>query len=256
MTQFQLIFIDLYKMFALFKKELSQFFSSLTGYIVTVVFLVVIGLFLWVFPGNLNVLDSGFAHLDGLFVVAPFVFLFLIPAITMRFFAEEVRAGTLEILLTKPLTDLQIVLAKFFAGVVLVLFAVLPTSIFVISVYHMGLPPGNLDMGGIWGSYAGLVLLGIAFVAIGIFSSTLTDNQVVSFVLAVFLSGFLYGGFELIYTLDLFRHADLFIRQLGMHAHYISMSRGVIDSRDLIYFISVIVVFILLSQIRLQSRRW
>jgi len=243
-------------MFALFKKELSQFFSSLTGFVVTIVFLAVVGLFLWVFPGNLNVADAGFANINGLFVVAPFVFLFLIPALTMRSFADEKRSGTLEILLTKPLTDLEIIGAKFFAGSFLVIFALLPTLIFVVSVYQLGLPPGNLDMGGIWGSYAGLALLGVSFVAIGIFASSVTDSQVVAFVLAVFLSGFLYGGFELVYTLNLFRHADLFIRQLGMYAHYESMSRGVIDSRDLLYFLSLIAVFVLLTKLKLQSRKW
>ncbi|HSV89254.1 MAG TPA: gliding motility-associated ABC transporter permease subunit GldF [Bacteroidales bacterium] len=243
-------------MFALFKKEINNFFNSLIGYIVIVVFLVIISLFLWVFPGNYNLLEAGFASLDGLFVVGPFVFLFLIPAITMRFLADEIRTKTIEILLTKPLTDLEIIFSKFFAGVALVLLSLIPTLIFVITIYHFGLPPGNLDMGGVWGSYLGLLFLGTSFVSIGLFASSLTENQVVSFITAVFLCGFIFLGFELIYTLELFGGADLFVRNLGIYAHYISMSRGVVDTRDLIYFISLTAMFIFLTKIRLQSRYW
>lgn len=243
-------------MYALFKKEINNFFNSLIGYIVIVVFLVIISLFLWVFPGNYNLLEAGFASLDGLFVVGPFVFLFLIPAITMRFLADEIRTKTIEILLTKPLTDLEIIFSKFFAGVALVLLSLIPTLIFVITIYHFGLPPGNLDMGGVWGSYLGLLFLGTSFVSIGLFASSLTENQVVSFITAVFLCGFIFLGFELIYTLELFGGADLFVRNLGIYAHYISMSRGVVDTRDLIYFISLTAMFIFLTKIRLQSRYW
>jgi ABC-2 type transport system permease protein len=243
-------------MLALFKKEINNFFNSLIGYIVIVVFLVIISLFLWVFPGNFNLLNAGFASLDGLFVIGPFVFLFLIPAITMRFFADEIRSKTIEILLTKPITDLEIILSKFLAGFTLVVLALIPTLTFVVTVYHFGLPPGNLDMGGVWGSYLGLLLLGASFVSIGLFASSLTENQVVSFIIAVFLCGFIYIGFELIYTVGIFGGTDLFVRNLGIYAHYISMSRGVVDTRDLIYFISLIVLFVFLTKIRLQSRNW
>ena len=187
-------------MFTLFKKEINGFLNSLIGYIVVIVFLLTTGLFLWVFPLEFNIPDFGYAGLDGLFVLAPFVFLFLIPAITMRAFADEKRSGTLELLMTQPITDLKIILAKFFSGIVLVLFALLPTLIYYFSVYELGLPKGNLDSGAIWGSYIGLLMLGGAFVAIGIFASSVTDNQIVSFILAVFLSFFMYMGFELIYT--------------------------------------------------------
>lgn len=243
-------------MVTLFKKEINNFFNSLIGYIVIAVFLIIISLFLWVFPTDFNILRAGYANLDGLFVVGPFVFLFLVPAITMRFFADEIKSGTIEMLLTKPITDTEIILSKFFAAVVLVILALIPTLVFVATVYQFGLPAGNMDMGGTWGSYIGLLFVGTAFVSIGLFASALTDNQIVSFIIAVFLCGFIFFGFELIYTLDLFGNADLFIRNLGIYAHYTSMSRGVIDTRDLIYFLSLIALFIILTKIRLESRKW
>jgi ABC-2 type transport system permease protein len=243
-------------MFTLFKKEINGFLNSLIGYIVIMVFLLVMGLFLWVFPLGFNIPDFGYSNLDGLFILGPFVFLFLIPAITMRSFADERRSGTLELLMTQPITDLEVILAKFFAGVVLVLFSLAPTLVAYFSVYRLGLPPGNLDSGAIWGSYAGLLLLGACFVAIGVFASSLTDNQIVSFIVAVFLSFFAYMGFELLYTFILSGSAGLFIQSLGLNAHYSSMSRGVIDTRDLVYFLSVIALFILLTKLRLESRKW
>ncbi|MBE0648274.1 MAG: gliding motility-associated ABC transporter permease subunit GldF [Bacteroidales bacterium] len=243
-------------MYTLFKKELNGFLNSLIGYIVVIVFLLVIGLFLWVFPLQFNIFDFGYANVDGLFLLGPFVFLFLIPAITMRSFADEKRSGTLELLMTQPLTDLQVILAKFFAGAVLVIFSLVPTLVYVYTVYRLGLPPGNLDLGSIWGSYIGLIMLGGAFVSIGIFSSSLSDNQIVSFILAVFLSFFMYIGFEFIYTFVLSGKTGLLIQSLGLSDHYSSMSRGVIDSRDLVYFLSVIALFILLTKVRLESRKW
>jgi ABC-2 type transport system permease protein len=243
-------------MITLLKKEIRSFLTSLIGYIVITVFLLINGLFIWVFPLEFNILDNGYANLDGLFMIAPFVFLFLIPAITMRSFAEEKRSGTIEILMTKPITDIQVILAKYFAGVLLVIFSILPTLVYYISVYKLGSPAGNLDAGGTWGSYIGLLFLGAAFVAVGLFSSTITDNQIVAFILSLFLCGFLYIGFEMIYSLDIFGNLSLFIQSIGISAHYNSLSRGVIDTRDLIYFFSVIVFFILLSKISLESRKW
>ena len=243
-------------MLTLFIKELNSFLSSLIGYIVIVVFLLINSLFLWVFNNDLNILNFGYAALDGLFMVAPFVFLFLIPAITMRSFADEKKSGTMELLLTKPLSDLQIISAKYFAGLLLVLFSLLPTLLFFISVYWLGFPVGNMDVGATWGSYIGLLLLGAAFVAIGIFCSSLTDKQVLAFVLSVFLCGFFYVGFDFIYSFDLFGKIDLFIKSLGMNAHYISLSRGVVDTRDIIYFLSIIVLFVLLTKISVEKRKW
>lgn len=243
-------------MYTLLKKELNGFFNSLTGYIVLIVFLVITGLFLWVFPVEFNIPDYGYANINGLFVLAPWVFLFLIPAITMRLFAEERKSGTMELLYTKPLTDTQILGAKYLAGLLLVVTAIIPTLIYYISVYSLGLPPGNLDSGAAWGSYAGLLFLGATFVAIGVFASSLTDNQVVSFILSVFLCGFMYVGFEFIYSFSLFGSGGLFIKKLGIQAHYASISRGVIDTRDVIYFLSVIALFLMLTKVSMERRKW
>jgi len=174
----------------------------------------------------------------------------------MRSFADENKSGTIELLLTKPLSDLQIVLAKYFAGVVLVVFSVLPTLFYLYSVYQLGMPRGNIDTGGMWGSYIGLFFLGASFVSIGIFSSSVTDNQIVAFIIAVFLSLFIYVGFDFIYSLSLFGPIDLFVQSLGINAHYTSMSRGVIDTRDVLYFISLIAIFVMLTKLSLESRKW
>lgn len=243
-------------MYILLKKELGSFFNSLIGYIVIIIFLIINGLFLWVFPTDFNILDFGYANIDPMFMLAPFVFLFLIPAITMRSFADEKKSGTIELLLTKPLTDTQIILSKFFAGLILVIFSLIPTFIYFFSVYQLGQPKGNIDMGGMWGSYIGLLFLGASFVAIGIFSSSITENQIISFIIAASISGFAYLGFEFIYSLNIFGTGGLFIKSLGISDHYASMSRGVIDTRDIIYFLSIIALFILMTKISLESRKW
>lgn len=243
-------------MFVLLKKEISGFLNSILGYIVMAVFLLVNGLFLWVFPLESNILDYGYANIDGLFLIAPFVFLFLIPAITMRFFAEEKKSGTIELLMTRPLTDMQVIFAKYFAGLILVVISILPTLVYFFSVYQLGYPKGNIDTGGMWGSYIGLLFLGASFVAIGLFASSITDNQIISFILAVIFSGFIYIGFEFIYGLDLFGQIDLFIKTLGISSHYAAMSKGVIDTRDVIYFLSLITFFILLTKFSIEKRKW
>ena len=243
-------------MFTLYKKEINSFLNSILGYVVIAVFLIVNGLFLWVFPLESNIMDFGYANLDGLFLLAPFVFLFLIPAITMRFFADEKKSGTIELLMTKPLTDLQVILAKYFAGLSLVIISLIPTLIYFVSVYQLGFPSGNMDVGGTWGSYIGLFFLSASFVAIGLFASSLTDNQIISFILAAMICGFIYIGFEFIYSLDLFGNIDLFIKSLGISSHYSYMSKGVIDTRDLLYFLSLSSLFIILTKISLESRKW
>jgi ABC-2 type transport system permease protein len=243
-------------MYALFRKEISSFLSSLTGYLVIAVFLLINGLFLWVFATEFNVFDFGYANIDGLFIIAPYMFMFLVPAVTMRSFADERKTGTIELLLTKPLTDSQIIMAKYFAGLALVVFSLIPTLVYYLTVYRLGLPAGNIDSGGVWGSYLGLLFLGASFVAIGIFSSSITDNQILSFVLSVVLSGFVYIGFEFIYSLALFGSFDLFIRQLGIASHYQSMSRGVIDTRDVVYYLSLIALFVGFTKLSLGSRKW
>lgn len=243
-------------MFTLYKKEIFSFFNSLIGYIAVIVFLLINGLFLWVFPMGFNIIDFGYASLENMFSLAPVVFLFLIPAITMRSFADEKRSGTIEMLLTKPLTDFQIIFSKYFASVTLVVLALLPTLFYAVSVYLLGSPKGNLDMGGLWGSYIGLLFLASAFAAIGLFISSLTDNQIVAFMMSLIISGFALMGFDFIAGLALFGKVDLFIISLGIQSHYTSMSRGVIDSRDVLYFLSLISVFLLLTKTSLESRKW
>ncbi|MFO7828106.1 MAG: gliding motility-associated ABC transporter permease subunit GldF [Bacteroidales bacterium] len=243
-------------MYTLLKKEISGFFSSLTGYIVIVVFLLVNSLFMWIFPGNNNVLDGGYATLDSLFTIAPWVFLFLAPAVTMRMFADEKRTGTIELLLTRPLSDFQIIFAKYLAALILVLFALLPTLIYFYSVYQLGNPAGNIDTGGTWGSYIGLFFLAAIYVAIGVLSSSITDNQIVAFITGMLLCFIVYIGFDFLSELTVFNPVDSFIVNLGINEHYKSMSRGVIDSRDIIYFVSVIAFFLLITKTILQSRKW
>ncbi len=243
-------------MFSLFKKELASFFSSLTGYLTIVVFLVLTGLMLWVFKSDFNILDYGYAGMDGLFIIGPFLYLFLIPAITMRMIAEEKRNGTMELLLTKPIGEMTLIWAKFLAGVVLVAISLLPTLVGYFSVVALGDPVGNVDSGSVAGSYLGLLLLGAAFVAIGLFASSLTNNQIVAFILAALMCAFMHLGFEAICRMGFLGSAEYVVRQLGMSYHYDSISRGVVDSRDVIYFASVTAVFMMATRIVLQSGKW
>ena len=243
-------------MISILKKELNSFLGSLIGYMVVVVFLLLNGLFLWVFPGSFNLLDAGYAGLDGLFFLAPWVFLFLIPALTMRFFADEIKSGTIELILTKPISELSLVLGKFFAGLALCIIALSPTLIYVASIYLLGQPQGNLDWGATIGSYIGLVFLSGIYVSIGIFASSLTENQIVSFILAMFICFFCFSGFEQIATLLSYTGLELSIDKLGISYHYNAISRGVIDTRDVLYFISVTSLFIYGSKLSLQSRKW
>ena len=243
-------------MFTLYKKELRGFFSSITGYLIIGVFLVLTGLMLWVLKSDFNIMDYGYAGLDGLFLIGPFLYLFLIPAITMRSMAEERRIGTMEMLMTRPLSDWAIVWAKFLAAWTLVLISLLPTLVAYFSVYALGDPVGNIDTGGVVGSYIGLLLLGGAFVAIGLFCSSLSSNQIVSFVLAALLCAVSYLGFESLYRMSLFGNADLFVKALGTAHHYESISRGVVDTRDVIYFASVMALFLMATRMVLQSRMW
>lgn len=242
-------------MWTLYKKELSGFFSSIVGYLAIVVFLVLIGLMLWVFNTPFNILDDGFSAMDGFFFIAPLMYLFLIPAITMRMFAEEKRGGTMEFLLTKPLSDTTIVCAKFLAGLTLVFISLLPTFVVYFTIFLLGDPVGNIDSGSVFGSYMGLLFLGGAFVGIGLFASAITNNQIVSFIVAVVLSVFMYLGFEGIYQTGILGKADLFVKSLGMRHHYESISRGVIDTRDLIYYLSVIAVTIMATRMVLRKNR-
>jgi ABC-2 type transport system permease protein len=242
-------------MWQLYKKEINTYLNSLIAYIVIAVFLSSIGLLMWVFPET-SILQYGYADMYTLFSLTPYVFMFLIPAITMRSFAEERKAGTMELLLTQPLKDIHLVLGKFLSAWTIVLFALLPTLIYYFSVYQLGSPVGNLDSAGIAGSYIGLILLGGVFTSIGIMASSLTENQVVSFILAVFLCFLLFSGFTSLASLEVWENAANWIEQLGILYHYDAMSRGLIDSRNLVYFFSVATLMILLTQLKLGSRNW
>ncbi len=242
-------------MFSIYKKEIRSFLSSLIAYVVMLVFLLAIGLFTWVLP-DYNVFDYGYANLDTLFSMAPWLFIFLISAITMRSLSEEKKNGTIEIITTKPISDLQIILGKYFAGLTLVLFTILPTLIYYVSIYKLGAPAGNLDSGAIWGSYLGLFFLSACFVAVGMFASAVSDNQIISFVVSMFLCFLFYNLFELIADFKLLGSWDAVVAGLGINAHYQSISRGVIDSRDVFYFIGFDVVFIAATKTLFGSRKW
>ncbi len=234
-------------MIAIYIKELSHFFSSLIAYIVIGVFLVFMGLVMWFWPET-AIPYNNFADMNVLFYMAPTIFTFIIPAITMHSFSEERQAGTIELLMTKPVKNWQIVMGKFLANFSLIVFALIPTVIYYFSVYQLGLPKGNIDTGAVIGSYIGLFLLGSAFVAIGTFSSVLTSNQVVAFVIGTFLCFIMHWGFEYTATLPMFSGSmDDVIQKFGINYHYMSISRGIVDSRDVIYFLSVDFIFLLLT---------
>ncbi len=235
-------------MFALLKKEFNSFFASPIGYLVIAIFLLLNGLFLWLFKGEFNVLDYGFSDLSSFFLISPWIFIFLIPAITMRSFSDEKKQGTLELLLTKPISHFHIVLGKYLGALSLIIIALIPTLLYVYTVHQLGKPVGNLDTGSTVGSYFGLLFLAAAYTAIGIFASTLSNNQIVAFIIAVFLCFFFYIGFEGIAGFT----SSGFIEQLGMSSHYKSISRGVIDSRDIIYFLSITILFLVLTKLNIN----
>jgi len=239
-------------MIAILKKELNMFFASPIGYLVIGLFLLINGLFLWVFKGDFNILHAGFADLNSFFFIAPWFFIFLIPAITMRSFSDEMRSGTIEILKTKPITEWHIILGKYLGALILICIALLPTLTYIYSIFQLGNPQGNIDWGTVLGSYIGLILLGAAFTSIGIFTSTLSHNQIIAFLLGVVLCYFAYAGFDSLEALALLSPGIM--ESLGMRLHFDSISRGVADTRDIIYFISVILFFLLLTKINLERK--
>ncbi|WP_255434072.1 gliding motility-associated ABC transporter permease subunit GldF [Carboxylicivirga sp. M1479] len=242
-------------MLAIFKREITSFFSSITGALVVSVFLLLTGLFLWVIPNEFNILYGGYATLESLFYIAPWVYLFLVPAVCMRLFADEKRMGTLDLLLTRPVSEMQIVFGKFLAGLVVVVISLLPTLIYVYSVYQLGNPIGNLDMGATWGSYIGLFFLAAVYVAIGVFASSITDNQIIAFVIAVLLSFMLYSGFDLLAELPSMRSQRDLIIYLGIDSHYSSLSRGVIDIRDIVHLSSLVYFFLFLTKLSILRHK-
>ncbi len=242
-------------MYIIFLKEIRQFFSTLVGYMVIAFFLLILGLMIWVFP-DYSVLDSNYATLAQLFELGPFLLTFLIPAITMRTFAEEKSSGTIEFLSTKPLTRMDIIGGKYMASLVLVLMAILPTTIYVYSISQLGSPVGNIDLGEILGSYIGLISLAAAFTALGLFASSVTDNQISGFLIGVLLCFVFYWGMDLVSSLPMFfANGDLLIESLGIDAHYRSMSRGLLELSDLIYFISLIGLILVMTDTVLKLSR-
>ena len=242
-------------MLQLFKKEINSFLNSFIAYVIMGVFLVSLGLLTWVFPET-NILDSGYAELNVLFSLSPYVFMFLIPAITMRMFAEEKKSGTIELLLTQPLSLFEIIIGKLLASWVLVLFTLSFTLIYYFSVKQLGSPIGNIDSASTFGSYIGLSLLALVFVSIGLFTSSVSDNQIVSFVLAVFISFLAFMGISSLSSLESLSKVSLQIEELGIESHYLNMSKGLIDSRDVLYFLSFTTIMLILSKLTLQSKKW
>ncbi|MGB4774835.1 MAG: gliding motility-associated ABC transporter permease subunit GldF [Daejeonella sp.] len=242
-------------MISILNKEISVFFSSMAAYISIGVFLLVSGLLLFVFPDS-SILDYGYAGLDSFFNITPYLFMFLIPAITMRSLAEEKKEGTFELLATRPLTDWQIVLGKYFGCILIILFALIPTLVYYISIYQLGISKGNIDTGAVIGSYIGLFLLCGAFTAIGIFASSLSKNQISAFIISVFLCFIAFSGFDSISQIILLQSIGNHLTALGINEHYQSISRGVLDTRDLVYFISFTALFLVITKTVLGGRKW
>ncbi len=238
-------------MIPIFLKEVRSLLSSLIAYVVISVFLTAAGLIFWVFPET-SVLNYGYAEMDTFFNLTPYIFMFLVPGITMRSFAEESRGGTLEMLLTKPVSLWSIILGKYFSTFFLVVFSILPTLIYYFSLSWLG----PVDTAGISGSYVGLILLGGVFSGIGVFSSSLTQNQIVSFIIAVFLCFLWHTGFGSIAQLSGLGNFANPVEELGLIYHYDALSRGLIDSRNVVYFVSVTALFLVLTHLTLSSKKW
>lgn len=231
-------------MLAIFKREISNFFTSPIAYLVMGLFLIMSGLFLWVFKGSYNILESGFADLTPFFEITPWIFVFLIPALTMRSFADERQLGTLEMLLTKPIRVTDIVTGKFLAGLTLVIITLLPTLLYVYTLFSLGNPPGNLDTGSIVGSYIGLFFLAAAFTGAGVFASSVSNNQIVAFILAAAIC---FALLYLPYSISMLDSSLTWIDGLGIKNHFESISRGVLSIADLCYFLSLSIFFIVLT---------
>ena len=239
-------------MIAILKKEIDVFFSTPIGYLVIAVFLLVNGLFLWVFNGDFNILNAGFADLNNFFVLAPWFFVFIIPAMTMRSFSDEIRLGTIEILKTSPVSSWEIILGKYLGSLLLILIALIPTVSYVYTVIQLAATPADIDFASIIGSYVGLMFLASGFTAIGLLASVLSSNQIVSFIIGVALSFAMYYGFQALGDLDVL--PGLSIENWGMSARYRSMGRGVIDTRDVLYFLSVAFVFLYLTKLKFEQK--
>lgn len=243
-------------MISLLRKEINSFLNSLVGYSVIATFLVLTNLMLWVIPGSFNIPELEMATMEPFFFLAPWVFLLLVPAITMKSFAEEIDSGTIELLFTRPLTDVQIITAKFLGAISLLLITLIPTLVTYYTIIAYGNPQGNIDHGATIGSYIGLILMASVYVSIGVFASSITSSQIVAFVVTIVLCFILFFAFHSLASFEIFGTFDNILLKLGIKFHYDHLSTGLIDTRDVVYFITVIIAFLLITKFRLGLRRW
>ena len=242
-------------MITLYKKEISIFFSTIIGYLIIGLFLLISSIILWHDISKINILDNAYASMDSLFSIAPLIFLLFIPSVSMRVFSEEFNTGTIETLITKPISSFEIVTAKFFAVLSLVIIAILPTITYVISIYFLGETTGNLDLAAVIGSYIGLILLSSIFSSISVYASSLSSNQIVAFILAIIMSSFFFFGFDVLSQLPFLQLVDLTLQKIGISYHYNMMSKGLLKVSDLVYFLSVSLLFIKLTEIVINNKK-
>ncbi|MDG2264143.1 MAG: ABC transporter permease subunit [Flavobacteriales bacterium] len=241
-------------MITLYKKEISIFFSTIIGYLIIGLFLLISSLILWYDISEINILDNAYASMDSFFSIAPLIFLLFIPSVSMRVFSEEFNTGTIETLITKPISSFEIVTAKFFAVLSLVIIAILPTITYVISIYFLGETTGNLDLAAVVGSYIGLILLSSIFSSISVYASSLSSNQIVAFILAIIMSSFFFFGFDILSQLPYLQIVDLILQKIGISYHYNMMSKGLLKVSDLVYFMSVSLLFIKLTEVVIKNK--
>ena len=242
-------------MITLYKKEISIFFSTIIGYLIIGLFLLISSLILWYDISEINILDNAYASMDSFFSIAPLIFLLFIPSVSMRVFSEEFNTGTIETLITKPISSFEIVTAKFFAVLSLVIIAILPTITYVISIYFLGETTGNLDLAAVVGSYIGLILLSSIFSSISVYASSLSSNQIVAFILAMIMSSFFFFGFDILSQLPFLQIVDLTLQKIGISYHYNMMSKGLLKVSDLVYFMSVSLLFIKLTEVVIKNKK-
>ena len=242
-------------MITLYKKEISIFFSTIIGYLIIGLFLLISSLILWHDISEINILDNAYASMDSFFSIAPLIFLLFIPSVSMRVFSEEFNTGTIETLITKPISSFEIVTAKFFAVLSLVIIAILPTITYVISIYFLGETTGNLDLAAVVGSYIGLLLLSSIFSSISVYASSLSSNQIVAFILAIIMSSFFFFGFDILSQLPYLQIVDLTLQKIGISYHYNMMSKGLLKVSDLVYFMSVSLLFIKLTEVVIKNKK-
>ena len=241
-------------MISLLKKEIKVFFGSLIGYLIIGIFLLVNNIMLWSKYSDFNILDYGYANLEMFFFISPLLFLVFIPSIGMRVFSEEFNLGSIELLITKPISLFKIVFAKYLAVFIVAFLSIIPTLINVLTIYYLGENVGNLDLPAVFGSYIGLILLSSIFSAISIFASSLTSNQIIAFIIGILLCLLFYLGFDFIVDTNSFNNMDLIIKKLGISYHYNDMSKGLFRISDIVYFLSVSLLFLKFTENIIKNR--